>query len=42
MTYGKWIWGIVILLVLMYAFNIMGFKDTVKGWFGGSATAEEA
>lgn len=33
MTYGKWIWGIVFLLVAMYAFNLFGFQDKVKSWF---------
>lgn len=33
MTYGKWIWAILFILVIAYTFNIMGFKDKVKSWF---------
>lgn len=39
MKYGKWIWGIIFLLIALYVFNLFGFKDMVKGWFGPEAPA---
>lgn len=39
MTYGKWIWGGIILLVLLYVLNLFGFADTINDLFSSTDTS---
>lgn len=38
MTYGKYVWALIIILVVLYATNLFSVRDKINGLFSKEET----